>query len=47
MADENDGDWTLTVMATSLGSNSDGGDSVIASYEIVEVLDGKRCGRGK
>ena len=39
MADENDADWTLTVMATSLGSNSDGGDSVIASYEIVEVLD--------
>ena len=39
MADENDGDWTLTIMATSLGSNSDGGDSVIASYEIVEVLD--------
>ena len=39
MADENDGDWTLTVMATSLGSNSDGSNSDIASYEIVEVLD--------
>ena len=39
MADENDADWTLTVMATSPGSNSDGSASDIASYEIVEVLD--------
>ena len=39
MADENDADWTLTVTATSLGSNSDGSDSDIVSYEIVEVLD--------
>ena len=39
MANENDADWTLTVMATSLGSNSDGSNSDIASYEIVEVLD--------
>ena len=39
MADENDADWTLTVTATSLGSNSDDSNSDIASYEIVEVLD--------
>ena len=39
MANENDADWTLTVMATSLRSNSDGSNSDIASYEIVEVLD--------
>ena len=39
MADENDADWTLTVMATSEDSNSDGTDSVIVSYEIIEVLD--------
>ena len=39
MADENDADWTLTVTATSEDSNSDGTDSMIVSYEIVEVLD--------
>ena len=39
MATENDANWELQITATSLGSNSDGMDSAIASYDILEVRD--------
>ena len=36
---ENDANWQFQVTATSEDSNSDGSDSAIASYELLEVRD--------
>ena len=39
MTPENADTWSLQVTATSLGSDSDGGNSAISGYDILEVRD--------